>query len=180
MQVQVSGIYIQTGTYTYIHVHRSAAADLCPWGSPSSSCITTHTLHIQLTSLTLNCVCIHLCDILSLPLLLWIFLCLPEIFSWPQSTAFCARLLLLISGHGTTCKRKRGWCTRVYNDIYLHNNTCQHRWITTLHLCRPYQSQLWICNVVKQKQQKTRLRLGKVSKHTSHICVNKKDPLVWS
>lgn len=36
---------------THIYTCTSAAADLCPWGSPSSSCITTYTLH---TSLTLN------------------------------------------------------------------------------------------------------------------------------
>lgn len=111
MQVQVSGIYIKTGTYTYIHVHSSAAADINPWDSPSSSCITTYTLHTHThtsltTSLTLN-LCISLWHPPQfLSLLLWISLCLPEISSWPQNIAFCARLLLLTSVHGTTCEKR--------------------------------------------------------------------------
>lgn len=56
---------------------------------------------------------------------------------------------------------------------------CQHRWIPTLRLCQPYQSQLWICNLVqlKQKKQQTQFRRS-LKTHipwlkAAHLCQQK-------
>lgn len=93
---------------THTHLQSSTAADICPWGFPPSCSFTaTHTHNLPLS--------LPVCLSLHLSLFAWssflssgISLCLPEIFSWPQSTASCGGLLLQTSVRGTTCDRQRG------------------------------------------------------------------------
>lgn len=113
MQVQVSGIYTHTCTEELQQIYALGSPPLHPAYLHTHYRHSTHSYY-SLLALNLSL----LISLLPLPFafptvtpnnftfLLWISFCLPEISSWPQSTAFCEGLLQLIFEHGTTYDRK--------------------------------------------------------------------------